>query len=566
MIEKPIIHIRRSCVAFLVMSTILNTLCGQSHDYLFHPSFFDDYLAMQILPDNKVRVFALADQNNAWVLPRIVFSDFSLDSLDQDQVPRTISVDDDYINYFVQNPLMLRCADGSTIIASNFFDCDYGGADAIYKLNPAGIVDWHLSFWNEGLVRNVNQLAFVDSNTIFVGDFNAFMHFDLQGNELQLSPPEIVFEHSLQTSYGYVGSIGDSLVIVDQHFQFLQLYLLEGKIEAIEDVQFNEFRIATSAGYYVLKPDLQVYSLPISKLAYFPIWSSPSAYWGYAASEHVVIRWDTFFNPVDTLELGTGVAPTAGISISDQVLMVGTYQNEISRGVIVFQDDDEHVDFSLDQDIGITEISISDSVLVEYFNSNVPFGGWSYHVPALTVEVQNFGPDTVRQFYMQGHDLLDCFWWCLYPHPFWPIDTLVLPPGAKGEVQLREFVTRCGNTLNAEICISTMAPEGRADGNYLNDKYCQSFDFVLETEVPLNASPIVAYPSPATEKIYFNADQANLENLTCTIVDATGHIVDKLTDIDQEHAISDYAPGIYLLMFTNPEGIVGYQRIVKVNQ
>ena len=128
-----IIHIRRSCLAVLVMSSICGILCGQSHDYLFHPSFFDQYLTMQALPGGDVRVFAVSDQTNGWPNPRVVFIDFSAEGLQSDQQPTIISSPGQSINNIVFDPLTLRCNDGSTIIANNFFDCDYWGSDAIYK-------------------------------------------------------------------------------------------------------------------------------------------------------------------------------------------------------------------------------------------------------------------------------------------------------------------------------------------------------------------------------------------------------------------------------------------------
>ena len=77
---------------------------------------------------------------------------------------------------------------------------------------------------------------------------------------------------------------------------------------------------------------------------------------------------------------------------------------------------------------------------------------------------------------------------------------------------------------------------------------------------------MLVYPNPASDKIYFNGEQPGLENMTCTIFDATGSVVDQFKDINNGHSIRGYASGIYLLMMTDQEGIVGYQRIVKVNQ
>ncbi len=564
MIDMPINYIRRSYLAVLVMSTFYGSLCGQSHDYLFHPSFFDQYLTLQALPGSKVRVFAVSDQTNGWANPRIVYVDFSADSLQQDQKPVTITSPDHPINSIVYNPLTLRCSDGSTVIANNFFDCDYWGSDAIYKLNSNGDVDWVYSFWEMGELLEITRLAFIDSNTIMVGGFGEALYFDMDGHLVQPEISEPIFNHSAQTSYGYLGGLGDSLIILDQNFDPLHIYLLEGDIVSIEDVQLNEFRIRTTDKYYHLNENMQLYSLPFSTADYDGVWSSTKYYWGYRQDQDILIQFDTFFNVVDTFLMSPGVSPEAGIPMGNEFLLLNAYDNELSQGVLAFQDFEENIDFKLSQDIGITDIALLDTILVELFPWSGPNPGWVYHIPALTVTIENFGPDTVTNFFLQGYDLLECFW-CLSKYPFWFIDSIPLPPGTSGVFKLSPFVTHCGSELNPQICLTTIAPDNKADGNYLNDKFCRSFDFVLETNEQVVDKAMMVYPNPASDKIYFNIDQHNLDNMICTIFDATGNAVDQFKEFNHGYSLQGYVPGIYLLMVTDQEGIVGYQRIVKVN-
>ncbi len=565
MTDMLIIHIRRSCLAVLVMSSICGILCGQSHDYLFHPSFFDQYLTMQALPGGDVRVFAVSDQTNGWPNPRVVFIDFSAEGLQSDQQPTIISSPGQSINNIVFDPLTLRCNDGSTIIANNFFDCDYWGSDAIYKQNIDGEVDWAVSFWDSIFISELLHIAFVDSNTILVRSYNDSLYFNMKGQPVYPEVNGPVYNHSAQTSYGYLGGLGDSLIIRDLNFELLQVYLLEGDIQSIEDVTLNEFRIKTTDGYYYLNEGLQLFSLPFSKADFNTIWSSPNYYWGYHETQDIVIRFDTFFNPTDTFQMLPGVSPVTGFSLENDVVILNAYENQLSQGVLAFQDAEEEIEFALPQDIGITDITMKDTVLVEYFNWAGPNPGWAYHIPALTLTIENFGADTVTNFFLQGYDPLECFW-CLYQYPFWFIDSISLPPGTSGVVEVGPFVTHCGSELNPQICLATIAPERKADGNYLNDKFCRSFDFVLETSEQLEDKEMLVYPNPASDKIYFNGEQPGLENMTCTIFDATGSVVDQFKDINNGHSIRGYASGIYLLMMTDQEGIVGYQRIVKVNQ
>ncbi|MBL0009399.1 MAG: hypothetical protein IPP25_20055 [Saprospiraceae bacterium] len=97
-------------------------------------------------------MFAVSDQTNGWPNPRVVFIDFSAEGLQSDQQPTIISSPGQSINNIVFDPLTLRCNDGSTIIANNFFDCDYWGP----PLNK--ILKW-AEFW-DSILFQILHIAF----------------------------------------------------------------------------------------------------------------------------------------------------------------------------------------------------------------------------------------------------------------------------------------------------------------------------------------------------------------------------------------------------------------------
>lgn len=94
-----------------------------------------------------------------------------------------------------------------------------------------------------------------------------------------------------------------------------------------------------------------------------------------------------------------GVSPVTGFSLENDVVILNAYENQLSQGVLAFQDAEEEIEFALPQDIGITDITMKDTVLVEYFNWAGPNPGWAYHIPALTLTIENFGADTVTNFF-----------------------------------------------------------------------------------------------------------------------------------------------------------------------
>lgn len=162
--------------------------------------------------------------------------------------------------------------------------------------------------------------------------------FDLEGNQLTIQASDPIFNISAQTSYGYLASLGDSLIILDQNFEPIHIYLLDGDIQSIDDVLLNEFQVRTATGYYELKEDLQVFSLPFSPEVYYPVWSSANYYWGYQQQENKVIQWDTFFAPIASFLLSPGVLPVAGIHLDSQILDLNAYDNELSQGLLSFRD------------------------------------------------------------------------------------------------------------------------------------------------------------------------------------------------------------------------------------
>lgn len=531
-------------------------LTGQTQNYLLHPSLYDEYKSFQLLPGGGVRLYVLSNQSNEWVSPSMEYVDYSPDSLLVEPVEVRIDVPGNYINYFADGIWIIRFDRGDAVIGNNFFDCDYGGPGGVYKLNTDGAVEWSHDFLEEGSFSLIEEVAFADSNTIYVGEGDYAVFYDFLGQEISHDIPDTIYEFTIQTPFGYLGGYNDELSIFNHGFNVYKNYLLEGEITSIDPAKPGIYQIKTADKYYVFKEDQQLYYLPFSPSAYPVVWSSQQYYWTYDEEQRSVVKWDTLFDPLDTLPLPPGVVPLSGAVNGGQTLVVCSYNNEISTGVVTFRGDEETLDLDLHQDIGIADIVLNDTVLVEYFDWSVPYAGWVYHIPDVAVVVKNYGIDTISQFYIQGHDLLDCFWWCGYPHPFWFVDSLQLSPGSSDTVWLGSFETRCGNEFNPELCLSTIAPNNKADGDFLNDKFCQAFDTILDVKDLIEEPVLSLYPNPTTDFLYLKGFAPGFENITGSIYTSDGLKIKEFIVPPEFEGIdvSGYTSGMYFLALKDQGG------------
>lgn len=539
---------KQNALFFLVLffSTVLT---AQTENRLIHPTLFDHFMDYQILPSNGIRVFTISDQNNGWINREFVYQDLFFDKSLDTLAPVEIYIPGEGFYDLIDKADILKFSDGSVLLVNDFFDCDYGGKGGLIKLEANGDINWFLDFRDLDIgpgTGEASNLVFVDSNHVYIG-----VTVDLEGNITDSITPAFLYDHTLQTFLGFLAASTNQLQLLDGSFQVYQSYFLDGDVERILPVNSDDYIIQTQESYYLLENESELFILPISPIEFSSVWKSDSYYWGV---KDKVIKWDTSFNLIDTLELPNGVTSLMGVSKDDDIICCGQYNTDLSEGIICYKGTEENMDFNLSQDIGITDIQISDSVVIEKLNLGHTGTIWNYHYKQINVDITNFGLDTIFKFVIQGHDVSKCYAWCTYSWPVWEIDSVAVAPGATCTIRLDSFDVNCVKEEHNSLCLSSMAPNYKGDGNFSNDKNCESFSVILAVPDSEIFSSINLKPNPANEYIFLEVRE--VEILKGQIFNSTGVLCDQL-DLSSNPKVIDvsmYIPGFYIIRLTDRFG------------
>ncbi len=529
---------------------------------LISTSYFDTYVSHQILPDSTIRFFF----HSSYRYPETTFADLKPgQSLTQLQ-PQTVFVPgSNYWNWSSDGFISLPFADGSTLLMNTTYPCDVTAPGAIVKINKHGEIDWFHDV-EEGIYR-AEVMMFLDSNRIGISEEyegGNMLVIDRDGNIISFGEADFPHNHTVETLSGYVVSKDNQLHILNEGFQVTNTYTLAGDVERIWPQQGSEFIIKAGERFYLLDSLLQLETIALGNDQYDVVWKSRNYYFATnSLTRQVYVFLSGSPSWFTRKMLPPGVTPIWGASADHNVFVLTKYLNEVSSGLLVYTGGESNFHFRLQDDIGISAIQIPDTVHV--YKSPHPIIGWTYRYDSISVEVSNYGLDTVFHYKIHALDDLDCGW-CFETKKIWEIDT-PLAPGATVSIPLGAFSPRCVPATNLPLCIATIGPDERADGNVVNDKYCQSIlNTIVSAKEITSSSEVQIYPNPAFDQLYFNLPQQSYNDLICTVFNATGNVTDQFKIIEQSHSIKEYAPGIYLLMLADQQGIVGYQRIVKVNQ
>ena len=243
-----------------------------------------------------------------------------------------------------------------------------------------------------------------------------------------------------------------------------------------------------------------------------------------------------------------------GFALDSIVFSAGMYYNWHSRNIVAFSGDEEDVAFTLPQDIGVTDIEIADTILVEYLS--LPFwgGGWIQHFDFINLEVTNFGLDTVREFTIKNQAVSQCGW-CSHYNPSWKIDSLVLLPGSSANISLGAFQQSCIYNNLSELCLTSILPNDKADGNYLNDEFCEPFSILIGTETITENVSFVLRPNPAQDYVNIITEDPNGQKVQ--FIDMYGRqVMNVLVKSSFEEINIEQLPvGLYTVLVSKDGGI-----------
>lgn len=473
-------------------------------------------------------------------------------------------VGDQYFNFAGVHCKALPLKDGRAMLAINQIDCDYPPPAGICLSDLNGDVLWGDYLEEYGFESVIEKVVLVDE-TVFcifreVGDR---LYFDTAGQYVEPQVQYSIYDQVVNAPTGYFVSKGPWLFILNDQFEKLDSVLLEEPIIAICPVMDTSVLVSTPGAVFHFKNDLteaarsELFNLiDLVAVSAESIWlSSVDGDEIYALRYDLTIR-DTFEVPVDISVKNFQV-------VNDTIILVGNYTG--GAGSVMFFHSTPADAFSFDavKDIRIDTITLSQKVW--YHPEPFSFGGFNISYDSVVVGITNSGLDTIQTINIHYKEDTGCGM-CEGGHIEWSFDSLMLLPGQQQSLTIGDFSVWCRQTNVFELCLHAAPADSLPETDHLNNRLCVDVNPTLVgLDDPLN-SKIRIYPNPASDKIYFNVDPSGLDNMTCTIFDATGNAIDQFKEMNHGYSLKDYAPGIYLFMVTDQDGIVGYQRIVKVNQ
>jgi len=528
---------------------------SQAENRLVHPLFSDVFKSYHLLPDGTIRVIMVSDQNNGYGEHYPIYMDIQAGSLFDLPEPVRLEIPEHWFNNYTNEFFSIGLVGGDIIMGNTQFDCDYEPPGGLMRLDRDGNIRWFIDFIEAGIYFPINGLIFIDENSILVKDYwepQAGMIIDRDGNILNQPIPDVVYDRTIETDFGFLASINQRLDVLDTNFNVSLSYELGNTIENILVLGPDRYLIQLDNKSFIFNEEQLLEELPISP-AQFKIIGYTQSYWAIQDNKQI-IRLDTFFTPLDTFKFAPGVQPMIFLPVNDGVACISKYR---SNSTLLFKGEEEEINFSLPQDIGITGIYMPDTI---YFRppSNHQ-NGLEFTIDSLYVDITNFGMDTISQFTVSLPKFWSCYR-CEDGTAFWYVDTLVLAPGQTVNVFLGNYFSDClaiGGP-SWRVCLSTMAPNSRADGNFLNDTMCHRFPLVYtSTQNIYPELSVTLKPVPAGDFILIQMEEYNNKKLFGSIYDVSGKRIHHFEFSSKEEIISteNLDSGLYFLHIYDTSGL-----------
>jgi len=524
---------------------------AQKEQHLLEPGYFDTLITQQLIGDSVLRVYNLYRYAGPESSGLASYTDMEIKLKTEDPESLLLGGADCFFNSVVTTLPFVLNTDGSGIFGFNLFDCDYWPPGGIIKQNANHERLWSIDFQELELSYQIGKLVYVDSNIIaapvgYIGanEYLDTLYFNNDGEFVDFDPSILFFNQTIPTHFGFFGTTDDRLYILDAGFNIQKSYSIDPVIE-IQDIGNQNFLVVTEQQLYEYSND-QLQSMPVILDGCNPVWISSQYYWGYQPLTHSILQIDTFFNQVANHPLAVTTIPIRGVAVDTQMIVTALYSNEFNRAVYAMKSSEQDPDFSLVDDIGVTQVEIPDSVEAFYI-SEIFAEGWFQYFNDAQVEVTNFSSDTVAEFYIECNLPSGCFW-CYSGSRTWEIDSVLLAPGGSKIISLGKFNLEC-TWAPGTICFTTYAPNERGDYDYTNDDACGAYTFFVDTkdvprEIPLSLSPV-----PADDELQVSLGAVVFDHARGSIWSMTGQL---MKDFQLDNPLvnintSGWPDGVYML-------------------
>jgi hypothetical protein len=218
--------------------------------------------------------------------------------------------------------------------------------------------------------------------------------------------------------------------------------------------------------------------------------------------------------------------------------------------------------FNSNSNIGV--IGFSD------FNTRLLKSNQTLSTPFLemNVIVKNFGPDTVKSFYLNSYAIIGGISTCLILlHKYHEIN---IAPGGTLTVTTGTFYSQpfFSDTMknvskNVNICVFTTLPNHSNDANTNNDGYCENI-FMTTTGIEKNEVTVTnfkLFPNPFNESLTIQSE----ENMSCyTLFNSLGEMIreEKLNVKEFKIQTENLVRGIYFIRIESENGLL-VKKLIK---
>lgn len=260
-----------------------------------------------------------------------------------------------------------------------------------------------------------------------------------------------------------------------------------------------------------------------------------------------------------------GVAPT-GIGVNNQnrvsIISRGTSTANIPMSFGGLHQFPLTGSLSSKYDVGVVGFTVTN------VNAILPWWAMGTYVAtfSMSVDVKNFGSDTVKHFYV-NHRFGEI---CLYS--LHKRCDLVLPPNAVTTVTTGLFYSYLpqnaasfqGSVYNHSLCLSTSVPNFENDIDIRNDAWCGSVPIPIPVglEELSGENAVSVYPNPASHRVTISSGSTLLK---VEVADLSGKMIltQPTNSNDVELMTEQWQRGIYLLRLNTTDGVIHKKLVVN---
>lgn len=538
-------------IYFILCFYVTNVLFGQDLVNVIQPTTYIYYQAGQQLTDSTVRYFLISRDSK--------YKSNSLTYLVDQNVPTgevitfaVLDTSNEYSLITAADTLFhIPLHDGSSIIGSNGFECDFTLSDLTF-FTKEGNVKWHLGYGDNFIINNtIKSIGLVQKEVVAViTEESEVIYINFEGEELFFLIPPPIYYNITYVNGNYYGTKSDMVFKLKEDFEILDSL-------PVNDITFfgrndnNRLLLGTKAGLKIMDENLVI-------VGSNPLLSSVVS--GTKTNDEIWVVNDQGLFELDTLlTIRQHFTPEPNekmkytCSFEDNVIATSEYDGLNHKDLVCRKYIPLNPTVLTSLDISIDNLYFPEKVIREIWNG-FPYA-FQFRFDSMGVLVRNQSEDTLYSC------IVNCDWdadvYCLGYHHEWKFDSIYVLPHGQVVLQLGSFTTDVMYYgAGTPFCFWVDLPNGHPDIFPQNDNFCGNPEIINKIETPQKNYKIVMCPNPANEVLRIKLIEESTSFLEGSIYNSCGILVErrKLNDSQTEISVENYPGGLYILCLHDGSG------------